>query len=175
MPSTFSPQLWSSLARGRHGSVGKRQASSLTVHRGHATVGPFLPQLPCARSSARIERLPAEQKAGSSNLPGRTNTIPPRYIFSCRPVGALASRLIGYVVTAVKRDTSAGVTLRELDIEADSDHIAISHNVVFPLKAQQPFVPGRCQRPAADERLIGHHLCLDESMLQVGVNRPGGL
>jgi hypothetical protein len=42
---------------------------------------------------------------------------------------------MGYVAAAVKRDTSAGVTMRESDIEPDRHDIAVSHEVLFSLKA----------------------------------------
>lgn len=81
--------------------------------------------------------------------------------------------MIGYVVAAVRWDTSVGVTMRESDIELDRHNIAVSREVLFPLKAQQSFMSGRRQRPTATKRLVGHHLGSDKALLQVAMDGPG--
>src|SRR5690349_10102093 len=59
--------------------------------------------------------------------------------------------------------------------KAELHHVAIGHDVVLALEPDLSLRPGGAHRTGRDQVLEGDHLGLDEALLEVGMDHPGGL
>src|SRR5260221_6148007 len=92
-----------------------------------------------------------------------------------RPSYGLAFAVVAAAAAALARNPRREIEFMETSPVPDHQHVSVLDNVFLAFEAQQPFLADTWITGMIDERLPVDDLGANEFLLEVGMNRAGGL